>query len=92
MAEIIAPRKLVNGYNDPKHQTNGTGCLAALVIAGLKGNQCGNVYIQTPDASDCGEEFTYTVYAENGIVMISCPDAEFEGTAQELLNSVVAAK
>lgn len=76
LAEICAARKLVNGFNDRRTQTNGMGCLAALIIAGLKGSDCGGFYVQERDAKDCGEEYTYEVYPQDMKIMIRCKDGD----------------
>jgi hypothetical protein len=60
---------LVNGYRDASRETNGMGCLAAIVVAKLKmANDpdngralCGNVYLCAPGTKDVGEEYVYTL-------------------------------
>lgn len=62
--EFLKGRKILNGYqgDEDQHHCNGMGCLAARLIGHLKEDKIGNVYVYSPDAKDCGEEFTYTIY------------------------------
>lgn len=63
LKDILAPKRLGNGIGGGatlENFANGMGCAAAAVIAALK-NDVGNVYIQTPDVTDCGEEYVYTI-------------------------------
>lgn len=63
IAAFLRGRNVVNGLGSdagPKI-SNGMGCLAASLVGHLKGDEPGNVYIYPPDASDCGEEFVYTI-------------------------------
>lgn len=63
--------RLTNGYSGSDKNPevfNGMGCLAAYLVGELKrphdmgkGNSIGNVYVYHPDASDCGEKYTYTL-------------------------------
>ncbi len=61
----IGRRKIVNGMSGQQASSiaNGAGCLAALLVAGLK-KQPGNIYLE-PGASDDGVDYVYTV---------RCPD------------------
>ena len=64
LAEFLVDITVVNGFGgDMKAGThaNGMGCLAAQLIAHLKEDQLGNVYIAPPDANDMWEEYTYKV-------------------------------
>jgi hypothetical protein len=52
---------------------NGMGCLAARIVRELKGEDIGHIYVEPPGASDCGEEYVYTVEADkDGQPIISC--------------------
>ena len=42
-------------------QFNGMGCLSAFLVGELKNKKIGNVYIQTPNTKDMGEDYTYTL-------------------------------
>ncbi len=64
LADFLKARTLVNGYTGDmtaKTHANTLGCLAAQLIGHLKGDKLGGIYIYTPGASDCGEEYTYTI-------------------------------
>lgn len=64
LAKIISAREMVNGFTPgaEKTQANGMGCLAALIISSLKGDECGNIYIESPggEISDW-VEYVYTI-------------------------------
>lgn len=82
--KALGGRELVNGYSNPKTQVNGMGCAAAMLIAALKGNRCGNVYIYPPDSEGVGEEYVYTLYAKDGAICLKVcgydgPLSEFDG-------------
>lgn len=59
---FLSPFIIVNGLNpkQPEPKANGAGCLAAQLVAHLK-EEPGGIYIEPPDAEDCGEEYTYIV-------------------------------
>ena len=94
LAEFLQDFNIVNGYNSttPKRSANGMGCLAAQLIAHFK-DGIGNIYIHEPNATDCGEEFTYTIYKKKGKVYIRAydvwnKDIIFDGTPEELLTKI----
>lgn len=67
LADFLNGKRLVNGYGDPSSKTeaNGVGCLAALLVAHLKKDQIGDIYITSQTDS---QEYNYTVYkGENGL-------------------------
>ena len=91
LAEFLQDFTVVNGYNSgtPKRAANGMGCLAAQLIAHFK-DDIGNIYIHEPNDSDCGEEYTYTVYEEDGKVRIRAYDVWakkiiFDGSPKQML-------
>ena len=91
LAEFLQDFNIVNGYNPDttKRDANGMGCLAAQLIAHFK-DGIGNIYIHEPNDSDCGEEFTYTIYEEDGKVCIRAYDVWakkiiFDGSPEEML-------
>ena len=91
LAEFLQDFNVVNGYNmdTPKRSANGMGCLAAQLIAHFK-DGIGNIYIHEPNESDCGEEYTYTVYEEDGKVRVRAYDVWakkiiFDGTPKQML-------
>lgn len=65
--EALSGRTVVNGYQDEATQLNGYGCLAAFLVANLKGNRCGNVYLYPIGRRGCGEEYVYTIFAQAGL-------------------------
>ena len=72
LAHFLEDFKIVNGLglrDDKIRVANGMGCLAAQLIAHFK-DRPGDIYIYHPDAKDCGEEFTYTIYENKGKVCI----------------------
>ena len=94
LAEFLQDFNIVNGYNSttPKRSANGMGCLAAQLIAHFK-DGIGNIYIHEPNATDCGEEFTYTIYKKKDKVYIRAydvwnKDIIFDGTPEELLTKI----
>ena len=55
---------ILNGYGGSSKipaQFNGMGCLAAYLVGELKEQKIGNVYLFTPNAKDCGEDYVYTL-------------------------------
>ena len=91
LAEFLQGFNIVNGIRlgTPKRTANGMGCLAAQLIAHFK-DGIGNIYIHKPNESDCGEEFTYTIYKEDGKVCIRAYDVWakkiiFDGSPKEML-------
>ena len=91
LAEFLQDFNVVNGYNSntPKRSANGMGCLAAQLIAHFK-DGIGNIYIHEPNDSDCGEEYTYTIYEEDGKVRVRAYDVWakkiiFDGTPKQML-------
>ena len=91
LAEFLQDFNVVNGYNSgtPERSANGMGCLAAQLIAHFK-DGIGNIYIHEPNESDCGEEYTYTVYEEDGKVRVRAYDVWakkiiFDGTPKQML-------
>lgn len=62
LANFLVDITIVNGISlgENRKTANGMGCLAAQLIAELK-KGAGGVYINTPDAKDCWEEYTYKV-------------------------------
>ena len=91
LAEFLQDFNVVNGYNmdTPKRSANGMGCLAAQLIAHFK-DGIGNIYIHEPNATNCGEEFTYTIYEHNGKIYIRAFDVWakkiiFDGSPKQMI-------
>jgi hypothetical protein len=74
--------KILNGYGDksqvPTH-FNGMGCLAAYLVGELKDEKIGNVYLYPANASDCGEEYTYTLWVAEDVLWIRAVDIYANG-------------
>lgn len=63
IADFLSDRTIVNGFgtNTPQKANNGMGCLAAQLVAHLKGDEIGSVYLYPPGSRDVGEEYIYTI-------------------------------
>ena len=71
--KALGARKLVNGYSDATKEINGMGDVASMLIASIKNpNEAGNVSLRTPDATDCWEEYVYTLYQKHGQIFLKC--------------------
>ena len=89
---ILGGKKVVNGYQDASKEVNGMGCAAAMLIAGLK-DGCGNVYIKPVDTEDVWEEYTYTLWDDNGALHIQCKGyQEYEGALDKFDGEEVEAQ
>ena len=94
LAEFLEDFNVVNGMrldNSPR-TANGMGCLAAQLIAHFK-DRPGDIYIYHPDAKDCGEEFTYTIYENKGKVCIRAYNVWgkkvlFDGSPEDMLEKI----
>lgn len=77
LADFINRFTLVNGMGlneTPKKIANGMGCLAAQILAYFKDQHgVGGIYVQRPDAEDCGEEYTYIVSPAPGLNVYAPP-------------------
>lgn len=65
LVEFLAGGKLVNGIGADKNVFNGMGCLAASLVAHFKKSP-GGFYIYSVDSKDCGQDFEYHIYADEG--------------------------
>lgn len=81
LQDLIGDLEIVNGYQGGR-QANGMGCLAAQIVAGMK-DGVGNVYIYPAGASDCGEEYVYTLSDQQGAVHVRCEDVYEESVIYE---------
>lgn len=81
LAKFITSKKLVNGYQDKDTQFNGVGCMAAQLIGHLKGGEAGGLYVYPVDSKDCDEEYTYTIWEENGEFYLEC-EGVYSGPAK----------
>ena len=95
LAKFLQEFIIVNGMSidDPRRTANGMGCLAAQIVGHFKEGP-GNIYIYHPDARDCGEEFTYTIYTKGkGSIYIRAYDVWsekviFDGTPEDMLAEI----
>lgn len=72
---------ILNGFGDqqvPRH-FNGMGCLAAYLIGELKQKKIGNVYIMAPNTKDTGEDYTYTISEDLGILNLKVVENGYNG-------------
>ncbi len=71
--DILKGTAVVNGFSDKaQKQHNGMGCLAATLIAKRK-KGIGNVYVYPADSKDCGEDYTYTIYlSDRMVIQLKC--------------------
>ena len=81
LKDFLKGMKICNGISGDQNAgewANGSGCLAAQLIKHMK-DGIGSIYIQLPDATDCGEAYVYTIYfveADNGCkIYLRCVDA-----------------
>jgi hypothetical protein len=91
--EFLKPIKLCNGIGlvtEEMKLANGAGCLAAQMIANFK-DGVGHIYIEPVTATDCGQDYTYHVYADEADgITVKCFEVEankrrkmlFEGTVE----------
>jgi hypothetical protein len=95
LAEFLAKRTVVNGFNTQTAEThaNGMGCLAAQMVKLFK-EDIGNVYL-TYDG-DHGQDYTYDVRpTKKGPVKLSCKgyrDEIFNGSPLEFIAKYSKAK
>lgn len=73
LARICAGRTMVNGFSDKKKQANGMGCLAALVVSALKGDDAGGIYLEAP-GGEIGDwiEYVYTLRPVRNKLKLQC--------------------
>jgi len=94
LAHFLKDFNIVNGMrmNDPPRTANGMGCLAAQLIVHFKDGP-GGIYIYHPNAEDCGEEFTYTIYEKEGKICIRAygvysKKVIFDGSPEDMLEKI----
>lgn len=83
LAEFLAPIKMVNGLGgDAESVANGTGCLAAQIVAHFKDGP-GGIYLHRPNKNmDCWQEFEYwvDVIGEPGVIQVRVYSPNFGKT------------
>ena len=69
LAEFLNGGELVNGLGVERDQLqfNGMGCLAASMVAHFKQTP-GGFYIHPVDITDCGQDYEYHIFSENGLL------------------------
>lgn len=68
LAEFLSSGTMVNGIGvDQKLVFNGMGCLAASMVAHFKESP-GGFYIHPTDITDCGQDYEYHIYNDNGLL------------------------
>lgn len=69
LAEFLSGGRLVNGLIHTKTVKelvfNGMGCLAAQLVAHFK-QEAGQFYLHPVTAKDCGQDYEYHIYCEQG--------------------------
>lgn len=86
LATVINSRTLVNGLvGDTTTTANGMGCLAALIISKLKGNEAGGFYLYPVTTMDAGQEYEYHIFDKKVIVKDKLQKKLFEGDWQSFL-------
>jgi len=91
LVNFLEGSKVVNGYgmNDEgsKKVFNGTGCLAAQLVAHFK-KGVGGFYLHRPNAKDCGEAYTYDieVNAETQEITLRCYEIGYMNKKNEYVN------
>lgn len=89
IVKALGARKLVNGFSDPETETNGMSCAAAPLVSALKGTECGNIYIESPDSERSGCDYYYDLARVDEAIHLRCstqdktifdgPIADFDG-------------
>ena len=101
LAEFLLPFTVVNGISSTEDRkiANGSGCLAAQIVAHFK-TEPGGIYLHPTEGKpgDCWEEYIYTIFVtddqEKDNIMIAVydlwkKDTIFIGTPAELLTKHV---
>lgn len=67
LAEFLNSGRLINGLQGlgKERQFNGMGCLAAQLVANFK-DGAGQFYLEPVTATDCGQDYEYHIYSEQG--------------------------
>ena len=101
LAEFLLPFTVVNGIrlNEERKIANGTGCLAAQIVAHFK-TDAGGIYLHPTEGKpgDCWEEYIYTIFVTDNqekdniiiaVYSVARKDTIFVGTPAELLTKHV---
>jgi len=60
--DALRGRRFTDGIADAKRDINGMGCAAALLVAHLKGDKAGGIYLEPPDAKGWRAEYHYRIF------------------------------
>lgn len=73
LADFLKPITLVNGIplGDTRKLANGMGCLAGQIVAHFK-TGTGGFYLHSAGTRNCGEEFVYHVWPQDGNIHMRC--------------------
>jgi hypothetical protein len=88
LAEFLSGFKMVNGISgdEPEKFANGTGCLAAQIVAHFKKKE-GGIYLHAAGTRDVWEDYTYYVTGTKGsepTIKVDCGEGFiFEGPASD---------
>jgi hypothetical protein len=92
LVEFLEGSRVVNGYSksdteSEKRVFNGTGCLAAQLVAHFK-KGIGGFYLHRPNAKDCGEEYTYDIEVDSDTnqVTLRCYEIGYMNKKNEYVN------
>ena len=70
LAEFLLPFKIVNGLGaDEGPVANGTGCLAAQIVAHFKDGP-GGIYLKSVRSTDCWQDYEYHIFVDGGAVFV----------------------
>ena len=69
LAEFLTSGTMVNGLGVGSKEIvfNGMGCLAASMVAHFKQTP-GGFYIHPTDITDCGQDYEYHIFSDNGLL------------------------
>ena len=94
LAEFLRDIRVVNGLGsrNVNNIANGTGCLAAFMVAHFK-EEPGQIYLYPHDEETSGSEYIYTVYPKEGeptwvsIWDVYAKTCIFVGTVEDLIEN-----
>jgi hypothetical protein len=92
LVEFLEGSRVVNGYTSSdmvseKRVFNGTGCLAAQLVAHFK-KGIGGFYLHRPNTKDCGENYTYDIEVDSDTseVTLRCYEIGYMNKKNEYVN------
>jgi hypothetical protein len=77
LAEFLNSGHVVNGldFTNKEQQFNGSGCLAAQMVAHFK-KESGGFYLYPTSAEDCGQDYEYHIFLD-GEILVKIMDCGF---------------